>query len=434
MRNPLNLIHSCLNLAILFNFLVPSSCILSSGRCPDKTHHSNGLEPGRPRTRTCVSATDDGTGAGEYLSTDQVPTPPSPGVVASRLHGRLLCSSNVAYDASSALYLRGAGYRAGTQIQRLSRGVNSATVGWAPVEGRNGRVPAIFIAFRGTRPVSPLDWLVNAALQLSPFEIPGEVIRSVGKHGGLATDTMIMEAMRGSAGRVHSGFYYAATALYVPIRDAVRNMVAEWNEQFGGNGAAPEIYLTGHSKGGAVAALTAAFMKIDADIPDPSEVVTFGTPRLGDSEFRSYYNSMGIMHVSYEAYMDIIPLLPPSSPGMMEKIMTKGDGLSGVVDGMLWSDQSKRAKEKHKGYAWDFQTIGSRRYIDQGGQVVTLAEGGGTEGYPSDDDRIRDFERYTILGVRQFRSAHCPSCAGDACDGIYMRALAKEICSNCEQT
>mmetsp|Transcript_38465 Transcript_38465/g.89432 ORF Transcript_38465/g.89432 Transcript_38465/m.89432 type:complete len:336 (+) Transcript_38465:217-1224(+) len=328
-------------LVVVAHCILPALCMLSShALSPDGSCSSPrplAVTPARDGVDADAGSpsADDGVG---YIATNaSAPVATGPSAVARSLHGRLLCASQVAYasDASSAAYLRGVGFRAGTQVRRLSRGVNSVVVGWAPFVVGGGRAPDIFVGFRGTRTASPLDWLLNADLQLDPFVVSEEVVRSVGPFGGPEHDTMVMEAFRGSAGRVHSGFYSAASALYEPIRETVEDMLREWTEKYSGEGCAPDIYITGHSKGGAMATLTAALLKMDASVPDPKAVVTFGSPRVGDSQFQSYYNSvlgMKKLHVSYEAHLDIIPLLPPTSPTLMEEMMAEDKKLGSAVE------------------------------------------------------------------------------------------------------
>jgi len=59
-----------------------------------------------------------------------------------------------------------------------------------------------------------------------------------------------------------------------------------------------DVYFTGHSKGGAMASVAALLMQRDRDLPDPAYVCTFGSAKVGDSEFRDYYNNK-ITQISY---------------------------------------------------------------------------------------------------------------------------------------
>jgi predicted lipase len=154
-------------------------------------------------------------------------------------------------------------------------------------------VDGIVVAFRGTRSASPLDWLQNAAIfLLNVKNIPG---------------------------RIHFGFYEAVKALYEPVKQTILQMLEECPSL-----QKTKIYLTGHSKGGSLASLTAVLMKKDRELPDAKYVCSFGGARVGDSDFRSYFNRT-INQTTYENYLDIIPFLPPGNDTIedMNKALTE---------------------------------------------------------------------------------------------------------------
>jgi Predicted lipase len=156
---------------------------------------------------------------------------------APTLDGRLLCSSQCAYEISSP-YFRGASYRPGTVAKRITRGVNSALIGHT--------TDGITIAFRGTQTTSLLDWLQNAALFLSDVDEEKYKIQ----------------------GKIHTGFYRGTKSIWKPLRGIIKEMIQEAED----NGWSKNIYLTGHSKGGAMASIAAILLKRDANLPDPTHV------------------------------------------------------------------------------------------------------------------------------------------------------------------
>jgi len=180
-----------------------------------------------------------------------------------------------------------------------------------------------------------------------------------------------------------------------------------------------DVYFTGHSRGGAMASVAALLMKRDGDFPDPTYVCTFGSAKVGDSEFRDYFNKK-ISQTSYEAHLDIIPFLPPSASTMGNM----NDELSEIINGMLWSEKSSNKKHNYK---WNYQTVGKRKFIDESAKI-------------SDEDvtkeldsrRIRDIEKGTFLSLADFRAAHCSSCADEGCSGYYFKAVADVSCGICE--
>ncbi|MCS7466049.1 hypothetical protein NZK35_05090 [Stieleria sp. ICT_E10.1] len=81
---------------------------------------------------------------------------------------------------------------------------------------------------------------------------------------------------------VHEGFWYATGSAYADVRSRVRTA----------HNQGKKIWITGHSLGGAVATLTAARLQYDDDIPVRG-LHTFGSPRVGDSNFRSLCHELG---------------------------------------------------------------------------------------------------------------------------------------------
>ncbi len=158
--------------------------------------------------------------------------PPS---AAQSLDGRLLCAAQCAYSINiQQPYFKSSAYRPATTAKRITKGVNSVLIGHT--------YDGITIAFRGTQSSSLLDWLQNAALFLS------------------SVDPI--------AGKVHTGFYRASKSLWKPLRGVLREMLEESRV----NGWREDVYLTGHSKGGALATVAAVLMKRDKELPDPTYV------------------------------------------------------------------------------------------------------------------------------------------------------------------
>lgn len=104
-------------------------------------------------------------------------------------------------------------------------------------------------------------------------------------------------------GKVHEGFYKAATALIeAGILEKVETLL-QANPQLG-------ICLTGHSKGGAVATLLAARMQ---NYKVKKRVVIFEAPRVGDLSFAEKYKGLNIDTYRYEDFNDLITHIPFTS-------------------------------------------------------------------------------------------------------------------------
>mmetsp|Transcript_14819 Transcript_14819/g.21897 ORF Transcript_14819/g.21897 Transcript_14819/m.21897 type:complete len:504 (-) Transcript_14819:201-1712(-) len=329
---------------------------------------------------------------------------------AKTLDGRLLCATQCAYGFDTAapdgasdfgVYFRGASYVAGTTAKRISRGVNSAFVGRT--------VDGIVIAFRGTQPSSPLDWLQNAAIFLSKIKIKSS-----------KSNTMI-----DIPGLIHSGYYQAVKSLWKPVTNEVKALLKDQHDN-------NNVYITGHSKGGAMASIAAILFQLDESLPvNVTQVCTFGSIKVGDSSFRDAYNRL-VNQTSYENHLDIIPFLPPSSNSFMEEMVDDADMVN-MLDGMLWSREYKQKKNK---YAWDYQTVGRRRYIDKTGKVIKIdnnkSNQPGSSSYRKDLDRMRiqEIEKKTLLSVKEFLAGHCSTCPDpeNNCDGGYFHAISDEVC------
>jgi len=131
----------------------------------------------------------------------------------------------------------------------------------------------ILIAFRGTT-IKVLDWINDLkALQAdSPF----------------------------SSGKVHQGFLSSTRNLEDPVMNKLSELLDKNPDA--------NIYLTGHSKGGAIATLMGlAIQNSYENYLSRIKVVTFGAPRIGNNEFcNDYY----IENYRYESFLDLIPHLP----------------------------------------------------------------------------------------------------------------------------
>lgn len=120
----------------------------------------------------------------------------------------------------------------------------------------------ILVGFRGTDEIS--DW-VSA--------IPG----------GNFSSQMITTPPNWGSVKVHANYYQTLNLVYGSVRDRVRNHV----------GQDTRVFLTGHSRGGALATLCAYRLK-QIDKIDVAGVYTFGAPRVGNSHFRALYRNAGL--------------------------------------------------------------------------------------------------------------------------------------------
>ncbi|HVQ09322.1 MAG TPA: hypothetical protein VMS43_12895 [Allosphingosinicella sp.] len=160
----------------------------------------------------------------------------------------------------------------------------------------------IVIAFRGTLP--PLDLSPDGTRIVVPEFIQWPAI--IGDVGNDLHALMRADAPAGARpalpGQVHPGFARSLDELW--------GRVAAEVDRLRGTDAAPRLYCTGHSKGGALANLAA----LSARRTWPAAIVkaaTFGAARAGDAAFAQAYRAAGIDCRRYEVAEDLVPDLPP---------------------------------------------------------------------------------------------------------------------------
>lgn len=139
----------------------------------------------------------------------------------------------------------------------------------------------VVVAFRGTDRGSKLDWMNDTRTNMVPF-LEGE-------------------------GRLHQGFYDATTRLARPLIAELCPIICNFPKK--------EILITGHSKGGALAVIFARMLITAMQNFNPLKkepvinIITFGSPKIGDDEFKRDIN-FHLNVVRYEAKWDIVPKFP----------------------------------------------------------------------------------------------------------------------------
>jgi hypothetical protein len=146
---------------------------------------------------------------------------------------------------------------------------------------------SVIIAYRGTLAPEPgisdkkviEDWVENADRGLMPeLGIPG---------------------------LAHHGFLTAVKSTWEPILSKLR----EWKDKRLLDGK--PIYVTGHSKGGAAASISAVMLAAAGF--RPAAIYTYASARPGDSDFLKGVEDLNIPVWRYENRYDVVPHLPPTS-------------------------------------------------------------------------------------------------------------------------
>ena len=249
---------------------------------------------------------------------------------------RLLCAATCAYDIVPGT---------STYTPSPAAAVEAATVGFTATRTSCGGVcdlnaclvgvnqDGIIVAFRGTLrpsfqdPESFLDWLDDF------FAVPRKGNPGLGDVPGL----------------VHSGFYDATMSCIQGIVAAVQAL---------NPGNTLPVYVTGHSKGGAMASLGAWMLSQNAGIP-VAKVITFASPKPGDAAFKAAYEAK-LTQVRYENYQDIVPLLPPG-----------GDMQTTAFQLLRFVPGSEKVIDKLRAAAgWGYVPVGSMLFITKARQVI----------------------------------------------------------------
>lgn len=124
----------------------------------------------------------------------------------------------------------------------------------------------VVIAFRGTK--EPIDWLTDLTFGM----------------------------VEADDGKVHEGFQKCIDRIWPILRQRL-----EWARN-----QDQQIWVTGHSLGGALATLAAQRLAVELEAAIMS--ITFGQPRVGDSAFATNFLPE---HVRFINNNDIVPTLPP---------------------------------------------------------------------------------------------------------------------------
>jgi hypothetical protein len=169
------------------------------------------------------------------------------------------------------------------------------------VQSRCGRV--VIVCYRGTQPANFINWLTDADLnpQRLPFRLGGQEIDA----------------------ELHGGFYRNVRATRYAVIAAVAAALEGKSIVEGAEnpGRPPEaIYLTGHSLGGAMAALMGVMLLSDeAYRPIAGRlraVYTYGQPMVGDTTFaKACATQFPGKFARYVFGHDIVPELPPTASG-----------------------------------------------------------------------------------------------------------------------
>jgi hypothetical protein len=171
------------------------------------------------------------------------------------------------------------------------------------VQSSDGRV--VVLCYRGTEPLTFINWL--ATLDIDPEKVPISVPGATGSfdvHAGFYRNVRVTgDDVVAALGRAVKGKSVLEAAESMPKR-------------------LEALYITGHSLGGAMAALTAVRLMNDHAFDPIAEklkaVYTFGQPMIGCPDFAKACADEEFLAqnvIRYRYKNDVVPSLPPAASG-----------------------------------------------------------------------------------------------------------------------
>ncbi len=219
-----------------------------------------------------------------------------------------------------------------SQIPQVAAGgegfINVATVGQCPF--------GIVVAFRGTLPPSKtdpdswLDWLQNffaipATAPPGPNHVPGQV---------------------------HSGFFNATASVIHQVQTLVMDLKP---------GTGNPVFITGHSKGGALATIAAYILSQNSGVPGVQPVITVASPRPGDVAFQQGFE-MVLRQTRFENYRDLVPLVPPPLDFI---------GRISSIPGLVFTEAGRRLQHMlQSAKDWNYVPVGNMLFVTKDFNVI----------------------------------------------------------------
>ena len=153
----------------------------------------------------------------------------------------------------------------------------------------------LFIAFRGTHYLYD-DWKTN--LTCAPVSVKPYIRYHLENGNALGIPSQYF-----IDGRFHSGFYEEAMRISIRVMDKI-------NQNLNELGQFEQVFLTGHSLGGAIAAISEFYLR---GISNNTSGCIFGAPRYCD--IQAYSSLLLIPPIRIRRIGDIVPTTPPKKSG-----------------------------------------------------------------------------------------------------------------------
>ena len=193
------------------------------------------------------------------------------------------------------------------------------------IQSSDGSV--VILAYRGTEPTNLVNWLTDADVHPDKiaFPFPRDAHAADPAESSLRPDA---EAVPAEGYAVHAGFYRNVRATRFAVIAALERALDRRSvlDDDSGSPMPPmekpmtTLYLTGHSLGGAMAALMAVMLSVEPPYkklfaPIFKGACTYGAPMVGSPEFANACAANTFLDrnvVRYVYRKDLVPHLPPS--------------------------------------------------------------------------------------------------------------------------
>jgi hypothetical protein len=290
--------------------------------------------------------------------------------MATSLECRLLCASVTAYsitsdgpitphpppyfDAAQFVDTPPVGFVGGNEA------INACLVGTT--------IDGVVVAFRGTLPPASPDHEQTVRDWIN--DLDAELVRG----GGLPR-------------LVHAGFWGSLDSLWATLLPEVQTRLTKGGPDY-------QLYVTGHSKGGAVANLAAMRFLIERGMK--AMAYTYAGPHPANEDFATAYGQH-FNSVRYEYADDIVPLLPPS-----------------LAFRQMFASVPFMQPYLHR-FDLDYAAVGTLRYITKAGSIIP------------DSPTLR-FQRYLSLAelIVAGRFQEIVEDHRGGCEGGYMSAVCPQ--------
>jgi hypothetical protein len=199
---------------------------------------------------------------------------------------------------------------------------------------QSGDGSIVILAYRGTEPTNLINWLTDADVHPDKIAFP---FPSDASNAGPSSPRRKSKAAQTNGTKtyaVHAGFYRNVRATRFEVIAAL-NRALDRRSVLDDDDASPmppmtkpmtTLYMTGHSLGGAMAALMAVMLSVEPEYVERFASVfkgasTYGAPMVGSPQFADACAAHTFLDrnvVRYVYRRDLVPHLPPSDSDAFE--------------------------------------------------------------------------------------------------------------------